>query len=174
MGGTARLGSRDTIIEDESSLAYKIYKNKIIHERHRHRFEVNPKFISYLEKKGGVKFSGKDKDGNRMEIIEIPDHPFFLAVQFHPEFQTNYFNPSPPFLQFVAASANVEIEIEKQAYKDLDSDDNPYINFTEYYEKLKEKMSKLKEEEQNIPKINKNNSESNNHVSQFKFEDQKI
>jgi len=173
LGGTARLGSRETIIEDETSLAYKIYKNKMIHERHRHRFEVNPKFINYLEKKGGVEFSGKDKDGNRMEIIEIPDHPFFLAVQFHPEFQTNYFNPSPPFLHFVAASAHVEIEIEKQAYKDLDDDDNPYINFTEYYEKLKEKMSKFKEEEQNITQKNKTNSVSNNHVSQGKFEEQK-
>lgn len=167
MGGTARLGSRETKIEDEKSLAYKIYKSKIIHERHRHRYEVNPKFISFLEKKGGVKFSGKDKDGDRMEIIEIPEHPFFFAVQFHPEFQTNYFNPSPPFLHFVAASAKVEIEIEKQAYKDLD-DEEPYNNFVEYYERLKQKINKTKEEEENITNTNKKNNDENHSYSENK------
>ncbi|MGL4948659.1 MAG: glutamine hydrolyzing CTP synthase, partial [Mycoplasma sp.] len=92
LGGTLRLGAQKCIIKDENSWAYKIYgKNEII-ERHRHRFEVNPKYVEQIEKKGMI-FSGKDKNSQRMEIIEIPTHPFFFASQFHPEYKTFPFNP---------------------------------------------------------------------------------
>jgi CTP synthase len=69
-------------------------------ERHRHRYEVNPRFIPDLEKAGLV-FSGTN--GIRMEVCEIPGHPFFLATQFHPEFTSRPARPSPPFLGFITA-----------------------------------------------------------------------
>ena len=69
-------------------------------ERHRHRYEVDPAYISRLEDAGLI-FSGRN--GNRMEIAEIEDHPFFFATQFHPEFRSRPTSPSPPFLGFVEA-----------------------------------------------------------------------
>ncbi len=99
MGGTMRLGDAEITLE-EGTRAYEIYgKSKII-ERHRHRYEVNPRYIEAIEKKGMV-FSGKC--GNRMEIAEIPDHPFFIGTQFHPEFKSRPDNPSPVFRAFVRA-----------------------------------------------------------------------
>lgn len=90
MGGTMRLGARETILE-EGSLAHKVYSEKVISERHRHRYEINTKFVKTLEKKG-LKFSGKNLDsaitGERMEVIELPDLRYFLACQYHPEFQS--------------------------------------------------------------------------------------
>jgi CTP synthase len=104
MGGTMRLGNRVTIIKDPDSLAGKIYNRQpVVYERHRHRYEVNPQMVAALESKG-LKFSGQDERGQRMEIIEIPGHPFFLATQFHPEFRSRPMVPSPPFLGFVLAS----------------------------------------------------------------------
>jgi CTP synthase len=99
LGGTMRLGDYPVTLK-EGSLAMKIYGRKEIIERHRHRYEVNPVFLPELEK-GGLVFSGIWK--NRMEICEIPDHPFFLATQFHPEFRSRPTRPAPPFLGFVEA-----------------------------------------------------------------------
>lgn len=105
MGGTMRLGNRVTIIRDKDSLAYKLYEGQnVIYERHRHRYEVNPQMVPALESKG-MKFTGQDERGQRMEIVEIPSHPFFFATQFHPEFKSRPMGPSPPFLGFVLASA---------------------------------------------------------------------
>ena len=95
LGGTMRLGSRRTIINDEKSIAFKLYNgNKNIHERHRHRYEVNPDLIESIED-AGMKFVGKDDTGQRMEIVEISNHPFFFATQYHPEFKTRPTKPSP-------------------------------------------------------------------------------
>ena len=98
MGGTMRLGARNTLIK-ENTIAERLYKRNIISERHRHRYEVNPQLVNELES-NGLLFSGKDLEtSNRMEIIEIPKqiHPYFVAVQFHPEFQSRPLRPSPVF-----------------------------------------------------------------------------
>jgi CTP synthase len=113
MGGTMRLGSRVTIIKNPESLAGRVYgKQSVVYERHRHRYEVNPAVVTALESKG-LKFSGQDERGQRMEILEIENHPFFLACQFHPEFKSRPMQPSPPFLGFVlAASGTLKERLE--------------------------------------------------------------
>lgn len=102
-GGTMRLGDHEVFIR-KNTLAEQIYgKNKIL-ERHRHRYEVNPEYIGGIEQ-GGLIFSGTDRSGVRMEIVEIEAeiHSFFLATQFHPEFKSRPNKPSPPFIAFVNA-----------------------------------------------------------------------
>lgn len=100
-GATMRLGSHPIIIE-RGTLAYRLYGTQEIFERHRHRYEVNTKYIKMIEEAGFV-FSGKSLDGRRMEIGEIPDHPFFIASQFHPEFKSRPTRPRPLFLGLVKA-----------------------------------------------------------------------
>lgn len=76
----------------------------VIHERHRHRYEVNPACISALEDQG-LQFIAKDDKAERMEILELRDHPWFVGVQFHPEYISKVLKPSRPILGFLAASA---------------------------------------------------------------------
>jgi CTP synthase len=99
LGGTMRLGNYDAKIA-EGSLAHRIYNATNIVERHRHRYEVNPEYIEQIEAQG-MKFTGRNK--NRMEILEIPAHPFFIASQFHPEFKSRPGKPAPLFKGFVEA-----------------------------------------------------------------------
>lgn len=101
MGATMRLGAYDAELE-EGTQVYKLYNSKKISERHRHRFEVNPDYISQLEKKGLV-FSGKSPDRHLMEFLELPGHPFFVGTQAHPEFKSRLDNPAPLFYGFVKA-----------------------------------------------------------------------
>jgi CTP synthase len=116
MGASMRLGLRPTLFQQGSewSKLRALYagKNEIL-ERHRHRYEVNPDYIATLEK-GGLSFIGKDDAGVRMEIVEIKDHPFFVGVQFHPEYLSRVLDPSRPYLGFVAASAGLLEEITRQ------------------------------------------------------------
>jgi CTP synthase len=111
LGGTMRLGAHETTIEPET-LAAAVYGDTACTERHRHRYEVNPEYIDDLEA-GGVVFSGHA--GNRMEILELDDHPYFLGTQFHPEFRSRPGRASPPFVGFVEAmlaardAADVEV-----------------------------------------------------------------
>ena len=100
-GGTMRLGSYPCKIKKDS-LAFKIYGNKIIHERHRHRYEVNTKYIGLFEENGYI-FSGISPDNVLPEIIESKSHPWFLGVQFHPELKSRPFKPHPLFISFVKA-----------------------------------------------------------------------
>ncbi len=102
LGASMRLGSYPCHIKPKS-LASKIYKKKLIHERHRHRYEVNPKYRNLLEKKG-LSFSGFSKDKKLLEIIEISNHKWFFGVQFHPELKSKPFKPHPIFLSFVKNS----------------------------------------------------------------------
>lgn len=102
MGGTMRLGSYPCVIK-EGSLAGKLYGCVNIDERHRHRWEVNNDYRDLLEEKGLV-FSGLSPDGNLVEIIEVNDHPFFIAVQFHPEFKSRPQKAHPLFKGLVAAA----------------------------------------------------------------------
>ena len=103
-GGTMRLGSwKCKIIKD--SLAYRIYKKEIISERHRHRYELNFDYMDQLDNSGMV-FSGLNPKTGLVEIIEIPNHDWFVGVQFHPEYQSTVENPHPIFVSFVKACVN--------------------------------------------------------------------
>ncbi|ODV92369.1 hypothetical protein CANCADRAFT_30540 [Tortispora caseinolytica NRRL Y-17796] len=109
LGGTMRLGLRSTKFQPDTewSRIRKLYNNsEEIFERHRHRYEVNPDLVPLLEEKG-LHFVGKDESGVRMEILELKDHPYYVATQFHPEYISKVLNPSKPFLGLVAASAGV-------------------------------------------------------------------
>ncbi|HHF56508.1 MAG TPA: CTP synthase (glutamine hydrolyzing) [Thermoplasmatales archaeon] len=102
LGGTMRLGAQPVIIK-EGTLAHKLYGKTKIYERHRHRYEVNPEYIEILEKHGLV-FSGVAEDRIRMEILELPEHPYFIASQFHPEFKSRPLKPAPLFYGFIKAA----------------------------------------------------------------------
>ncbi|XP_053693777.1 CTP synthase-like [Sabethes cyaneus] len=104
LGGTMRLGKRTTIFKKDKSIMRQLYGNvDQIEERHRHRYEVNPKYVAQLEEKG-MKFVGHDSEKTRMEIIELKDHPYYVATQFHPEYLSRPLKPSPPFLGLILAS----------------------------------------------------------------------
>ena len=104
LGGTMRLGSYDTKLKD-NSLIRKIYKSKLIKERHRHRYEVNIAFKDKFERKGMI-FSGLSPDNRLPEIIELKNHPWFIGVQFHPEFKSRPLSPHPLFSSFIKAAKN--------------------------------------------------------------------
>ncbi|XP_022991599.1 CTP synthase isoform X2 [Cucurbita pepo subsp. pepo] len=115
MGSTMRLGSRRTLFQTADCITSRVYHNsQYVDERHRHRYEVNPEFIGTFEE-AGLKFVGKDETGNRMEILELPSHPFYVGVQFHPEFKSRPRRPSPVFLGFIlAATGQLDLYLEKQ------------------------------------------------------------
>jgi CTP synthase len=100
-GGTMRLGAWKCDIVDDS-LAYKIYEKSQIEERHRHRYEYNNEYRKQLEK-AGLKTSGTNPETGLVEIVEIENHPFFIGVQYHPEYKSTVANPHPIFVSFVAA-----------------------------------------------------------------------
>lgn len=101
-GGNMRLGSYECSLES-GSLAHKVYMADTIHERHRHRLEVNNMYIDKLTK-AGMTVSGFNKELNLVEVIEIADHPFFIACQYHPEFKSKPFSPHPLFKAFIEES----------------------------------------------------------------------
>ena len=101
-GGSMRLGSYPCEIKKDS-LAFNIYNNTEISERHRHRWEVNNKYRDRLEE-SGLNLSGLSPDKNLVEIVEIPEHPFFIAVQFHPEFKSKPLDPHPLFVNYIKSS----------------------------------------------------------------------
>ena len=104
LGGTMRLGSYDAKLKDYS-LIKSIYGKSLIKERHRHRYEVNINFREKFEKKGLI-FSGLSPDGKLPEIIELNNHPWFIGVQFHPEFKSRPLSPHPLFSSFIKAAKN--------------------------------------------------------------------
>jgi CTP synthase len=101
LGGTMRLGAYPCVIR-ENTLAHRVYGKKNISERHRHRYEFNTKYRSQIEKAGMV-LSGTSPDGSLVEMVEIPDHPWFLASQFHPEFKSRPLECHPVFKGYVKA-----------------------------------------------------------------------
>ena len=101
-GGTMRLGAYPAQLK-EGSLVREIYGQDLIHERHRHRYEVNAGYLKKLEQ-AGVLFSGLSPDGLLPEIFELPDHPWFVGVQFHPELKSRPFEPHPLFASFIGAA----------------------------------------------------------------------
>ena len=104
LGGTMRLGSYEARLKKNSKI-YSIYKNDIINERHRHRYEVNNKFSEEFEKKGVI-FSGYSPDGVLPETVELKEHPWFIGVQYHPELKSKPFEPHPLFKSFIEAAKN--------------------------------------------------------------------
>ena len=101
-GGTMRLGSYPCVIKEES-LAYKIYGRKEISERHRHRWEFNNAYLNQFEN-AGMTASGINPETQLVEIMEIPNHPFFIGVQYHPELKSTVENPQPIFVSFIKAA----------------------------------------------------------------------
>ncbi|KAI1265657.1 CTP synthase N-terminus-domain-containing protein [Xylariaceae sp. FL1019] len=115
MGGTMRLGLHETIFQpgSEWSKIRALYGGgETCKERHRHRYEVNPQFVDQLQA-AGIQFVGKDETGQRMEIFELKDHPYFVGTQFHAEYQSRVLDPSKPYLGFIAASAGCLDEVLK-------------------------------------------------------------
>jgi CTP synthase len=102
LGGTMRLGAQAVEVADRTRTR-ETYGEPVVHERHRHRYEVNNHFRPALEEAGLV-VSGTYQEGRLVEIIELPDHPWFVASQFHPEFKSRPTRPSPLFREFVGAS----------------------------------------------------------------------
>ena len=103
MGGTMRLGAYPCVLEKDS-LAQRIYGETEISERHRHRYEFNREYEEILTSYG-LKISGNSPDKNFVEIVELSDHPWFLACQFHPEFKSKPLKPHPLFVSFIQAAA---------------------------------------------------------------------
>ncbi|XP_035190045.1 CTP synthase 2 [Oxyura jamaicensis] len=135
MGGTMRLGKRRTVFKTQNSILRKLYGDEMfVEERHRHRYEVNPELTHSFEEKG-LKFVGHDTEGNRMEIIELENHPYFVGVQFHPEFSSRPMKPSPPYLGLLlAATGTLNAYLQRgcklsprrnDSYSDLSDDSSP-------------------------------------------------
>ena len=101
LGGTMRLGEQACVI-NQGSLAERVYGTTVVRERHRHRYEVNNNYIADLEK-AGLKIGGRSEDGELVEMVEIENHPWFLACQFHPEFTSTPRQGHPLFIGFVEA-----------------------------------------------------------------------
>ena len=110
VGASMRLGTYPRKILPNTNVN-EIYKNEIIYERHRHRYEVNNKFRKELEDNGLI-FSGLSPDEDLVEMIELKDHPYFVASQFHPEFKSRPWEPAPMFNSFINASKNIEFVIK--------------------------------------------------------------
>ena len=106
MGGTMRLGGYDVYIK-EHTLAFDIFRKERIRRRFRHRYEVNPEYVDILERAGLI-FSGSTKDGKIKQLIELKDHKFFMASQFHPEFTSSLEEPDEMFYNFVKATLKID------------------------------------------------------------------
>lgn len=103
-GGTMRLGAYECRLK-KGSKAYQVYGHSPIHERHRHRYEFNNKYLEQIEE-AGLKATGTNPDLNLVEVVELKDHPWFIGVQYHPELRSTVQNPHPLFVKFVEASLN--------------------------------------------------------------------
>jgi len=101
-GGTMRLGAYPCEIR-EGTLAHRIYGTTLISERHRHRYEFNNEYLEQYENNGMIA-SGRNKETGLVEIIELPNHPFFVGCQYHPELKSTVENPHPLFVHFVKAT----------------------------------------------------------------------
>ncbi|CAI8493018.1 unnamed protein product [Pichia kudriavzevii] len=124
LGGTMRLGLRPTVFQEdsESSKIRKLYGDSAeVFERHRHRYEVNPKLMEEISN-NGLKFVGKDEAGERCEIFELDDHPFYVATQYHPEYISKVLDPSRPFLGLIAAASGKLDEVLRMDLKQRSND----------------------------------------------------
>jgi len=106
IGGTLRLGSYPCVL-DKKSKAYALYGTQLINERHRHRFEINNHYRDDFTSHG-MMISGQSPDGHIVEMIELPDHPFYVGIQAHPELKSRPNRPAPLFIGLVRAAKNVK------------------------------------------------------------------
>ncbi|XP_053396420.1 CTP synthase 2-like [Mercenaria mercenaria] len=142
MGGTMRLGLRKTLFKTDASLMKRLYGNvDHVEERHRHRYEVNPALVEQFEDKG-MKFVGRSEDGERMEIMELQGHPFFVGVQYHPEYISRPMKPSPPYFGFLLASCGklqgfVNRGFRKSPHMSYSESDCSDEELTKFVEKVK-------------------------------------
>uniref|UniRef100_A0AAQ5ZCV7 CTP synthase n=1 Tax=Amphiprion ocellaris TaxID=80972 RepID=A0AAQ5ZCV7_AMPOC len=139
MGGTMRLGKRQTIFKSSTSVLRRLYGDvEYVEERHRHRFEVNPELKHHFQKKG-LQFVGQDVEGERMEVIELDDHCYFVGVQYHPEFTSRPIKPSPPYFGLLlAAAGKLQSYLAKgcrlsprDTYSDRSGSSSPDVDITE-------------------------------------------
>jgi CTP synthase len=114
LGGTMRLGSYDCSL-DPASISYKLYDQEEVSERHRHRYEFNNEYREDFEAKG-MRLAGINPDKDLVEIIELMDHPWFVGVQFHPEYKSNVKRPHPLFVGFVRAAIDYKHALKEKAY----------------------------------------------------------
>ena len=110
LGGTMRLGGQKCRLEKDS-LARYLYDREIINERHRHRYEFNNGYLPVLEE-AGLRIAGRSEDGTLIEIVEVPDHPWFFACQFHPEFTSTPRDGHPVFIGFISAARRIKEQSE--------------------------------------------------------------
>jgi CTP synthase len=121
MGGTMRLGAWDCKLEKESK-AHEAYGTTKISERHRHRYEVNNKYVQQL-KDNGMRIAGVNPDSGLVEVIELPDHPWFVGVQYHPELKSRVLDTHPLFREFVRAAIQHKNDLLEQEFEALNDDD---------------------------------------------------
>jgi CTP synthase len=112
-GGTMRLGAYACRIK-EGTLVHKIYGKTLIRERHRHRYEFNNDYLKEFEKNGMIA-SGINPDNKLVEIIEIPEHPWFIGIQFHPEYSSTVMNPHPLFTGLIKAALELKASESKRS-----------------------------------------------------------
>ncbi len=112
LGGTMRLGAYSCLLQDKNSKAYKAYKKELIHERHRHRYEFNNNYLNDFDN-NGMKAVGINPDSDLVEIVELENHPWFVGVQFHPEYKSTVDNPHPLFVSFIKAALKYKNEKNK-------------------------------------------------------------
>ncbi|KAH3730425.1 CTP synthase 1-like [Dreissena polymorpha] len=140
MGGTMRLGLRKTIFNSDKCIMKKLYGNvPFVEERHRHRYEINPTFVDKYEAKG-MKFVGRSEDGERMEILELEGHPFFVGVQYHPEYISRPMKPSAPYFGFLLASCG-----KLQGFANRGFRKSPNMNYSESSDYDDEELIKINE-----------------------------
>jgi CTP synthase len=101
-GGTMRLGAWDCKLKNNSKVK-QIYKSDMISERHRHRYEFNDTYLEQIQNAGMIA-TGKNPKTNLVEVVEIPSHPWFVGVQYHPEYKSTVLNPHPLFIDFIKAA----------------------------------------------------------------------
>ena len=120
LGGTMRLGGQECVLQ-AGSLAYRLYGRDRVRERHRHRYELNNGYVERLER-AGLRVAGRSADMNLVEIVELPDHPWFVACQFHPEFSSTPHNSHPLFTGFVrAALRQRQLSTTEREQEDVDA-----------------------------------------------------
>ena len=107
-GGTMRLGAWDCQLE-KGSKVYKAYKSELISERHRHRYEFNNEYLRDFEK-AGLKPTGKNPKTGLVEIVELENHPWFVGVQYHPEYKSTVLKPHPLFVDFIKAALKKSLQ----------------------------------------------------------------
>ena len=115
LGGTMRLGGHDIHLR-QPSRAYDIYKTTRIRERHRHRFEMNQKYLKRFEEKG-MHYTAFSDNGRRAEILELEGHPFYMGTQYHPEYVSRPERPEPIYVAFVAACARRRRTVSREPEK---------------------------------------------------------